>query len=137
MAIFRKYLYCKNCERPHREWETRYYTVQTGPYTVQPRSNSFRNIHHCIGCDEILERPEPAFSQFIFLGFFLVSAFFTISSVQNGMWGNAFFSVVLGGSCIYSLVNLKNKPQYKPIYDRWVHKHGANPDNWPKSCKPD
>ena len=130
MAIFRKYLYCKNCERPHREWETRYYTVQTG-------SDSCQNVHHCIDCDEILERPEPAFLQFVCLGFFLFFTFLTISSVQKGMWGVAFWTVVLGWFCIYSFVSLKNKPQYKLIYDRWVHKHGANPDNWPKSCKPD
>ena len=130
MAILRRYLYCKNCKRPHREWETGYHTVQT-------HSNTFSNFHHCIGCDEILERPEPAFLQFVILGLFLVMAFLTISSVQKGMWGGAFLSVVLGVVCIYGFVSLKNKPQYKRIYDRWVHKYGANPDKWPKSCKPD
>ena len=55
-----------------------------------------------------------------------------VKSMETISWPSG----VLGGY-ISSLVSHKNKTQYKPIYDRWVHRHNTNPDDWPKSYKPE
>ncbi|HAO65963.1 MAG TPA: hypothetical protein DCR17_04680 [Verrucomicrobiales bacterium] len=33
------------------------------------------------------------------------------------------------------VVYLRTKRQIKPIYDRWVHQHGTDPDKWPVPVK--
>ena len=52
----------------------------------------------------------------------------TVSESDNKpLLALAFVAFPLG----YSAYGLWKKSKCKPIYDRWVHNYGSNPENWP------
>jgi hypothetical protein len=70
-------------------------------------------------------------TSFVALGISLFSFPTALSSNDQQSLEGFYVGGIIG---IFALgAFLRTKRQYKPIYDRWVHKHGTNPDDWPKS----
>ena len=64
--------------------------------------------------------------------------------VYGEMWRGLLGDWLLGGALVLGVLWLPafiNARSYsrrlKPIYDRWVHQHGTDPDKWPDASKPE
>ena len=128
MAAWKKYCYCTNCGRPYFETE-----IRTGEL-VWTGDGSYSPSRHCINCDQTVCQPSPLFSLLFCIVMMCVSPFVAIFSETPGNWSilvPALFLSFLG--LIGFRAGFKSVRECKSIYDRWVHKHGTNPDDWPKS----
>ena len=131
MPNWYNYSYCKKCDRPLQGRQRRRIRHHQG----YKYDNGIR--YHCIFCHEIdLGRPSVLGLPFVLC----IAVFFSAISVayiyydtenttQIAVWTTV--TVMMFG--VHILLRLK----CKPIYDRWVHRHGIDPGNWPSSPKSD
>ena len=130
MANWCEYIYCAKCDRPYHSWQCR--TVYT------PRGNGkYYTTSYCLDCSEVMGvKGSPKYlriTSFVALGISLFEFPTALSSNDQQSLNGFYLGGIIG---IFALgAYLHTKRQYKPIYDRWVHKHGTNPDDWPTPTK--
>ena len=134
MASYRAYFYCDKCNQPLRKNEYQYRReVSASGWGVSV-------AYYCRICNSLARKP---FSMAVWA--FVVLLTFLMASVAAGMLSELnntvsdsdnkpllVFAVValpLG----YSAYGLWKKSKCKPIYDRWVHNYGSDPENWPEA----
>ena len=128
MANWCEYIYCAKCDRPYHSWQCR--TVYT------PRGNGkYYTTSYCLDCNEVMGvKGSPKYlriTSFVALGISLFEFPTALSSNDQQSLNGFYLGGIIGITALCSYLHTKR--QYKPIYDRWVQRHGTNPDDWPKS----
>ena len=123
MRSYRAYVYCEECDRPLRENEYRSETTGSGKH----RSTTC----YCGLCNSEARAPSSVWAVKMVLLSIPILVFY--AATRNNL---ADSSLQVFGVCFVPLVFLffdwRTKSKCKPIYDRWVIKHGINPDKWPE-----
>ena len=142
MPDWMSYAYCEKCDRPLRESEYRSERTSSG-------DGSTTN-NYCRLCGSHAGKPKGVFGfmigdLFAWLLFVLgcgLLAFAYQHNQANGFETTALdmvlgISAVVGFPAIILAIGRFQKSTTKPIYDRWVHQHGTDPDKWPDASKPE
>ena len=130
MASYRAYVYCDKCNQPLRKNEYR--------REVSSTSQGVSVAYYCRICNSLARKPfSMAVWAFVVLLTFLMASVAAemLSELNNTVFDSdnkplLVFAVVafpLG----YSAYGLWKKSKCKPIYDRYVHNYGSDPENWP------
>ena len=141
MPNWMSYAYCEKCDRPLRENE--YRSVETS------RGSNRHILYYCKLCDS---RGRKLVSMLGFHFWVIMGWLWTVAGFGGAAWD------YFAGQSEVSDVSLSDtlmrcfgvllitvatfafgwwqKSKYKPIYDRWVHQHGTDPDKWPDATKP-
>ena len=118
MASWNSYCYCKLCDRP---LSTHDYGKSLGKKTT-----------YCRFCASTAEATGKSR---IILGLVLITIATPLIYLQVGnkplLLGipAPVTTILVGAYCIAT--HFRDKSTYSPIYDRWVMKHGTDPDKWP------
>ena len=131
MAGWCNYYYCFSCGRPYCQSETK-----KGGWVVTSDTGSGFHSVHCMSCSKMIH--QPGLLPTILLWVVCVGA----SPVSFARWISSgeqielMITVFCGvGGLLGLRTTLKSSSKYKPIYDRWVQKHGSAPDDWPTPTK--
>ena len=135
MANWSSYAYCDKCDRPLRASETR--LVETGS------GNSQTTTFYCRLCGD----KARGFQKILGLPFSLFGAF-SLAVMELVMYFQQGFSFSEMINLPFPTIELVpvlafvgyfywKKSKCKPIYDRWVHQHGTDPDKWPPAPNSD
>ena len=130
MASYRAFVYCDKCDQPLRKNEYHREVLSSG--------KGVSVTYYCRICNSLARKP---FSMAVWV--FVVLLTFLMTSLAAGMLSDlnntvsdssnkpllvfAVVSFPLG----YFAYGIWKKSKCKPIYDRWVRKHGSGPENWP------
>jgi len=138
MPNWMSYAYCDRCDRPLRENE--YRSVTTGG------GDSQQTIRYCKLCDTRGRKPHSilGFNLWNLMGWLftvfvicLASCHYFVRQVWDHDPTAIEFCLMILGCLIPFVGGYWEKLNCKPIYDRWVHQHGTDPDEWPDVPKPE
>ena len=132
MAIYWNYAYCEKCDRPFRRNECRSESIGSG--------KTRRTIYYCRVCEsqardfnKIIILPKNLFIALILcIGFTVV--YFQGAS-PSIMVGVPFPAIEIIAGLVFVGLFVRTKSKCKPIYERWVMRHGTDPDKWPDAPK--
>ena len=123
MATYRAYVYCEECDRPLRENEYRSETAGSGEHRG--------TTYYSRLCNSTARAPRSVWV--VKMALLSIPILVLYAATRNNL---ADSSLQVFGVCFVPLFFLffdwRTKSKCKPIYDRWVIKHGINPDKWPE-----
>ena len=132
MPNWMSYIYCEKCDRPLRKNEYRRVEISRGGnhhilYYCKLCNTRGRKLHSILGFN-LLNLVGWFFTVFVIC---LASRHYFVRQVWD-------YDPTAIEFCLLILVCLMpivcgrwQKSKCKPIYDRWVHQHGTDPDKWP------
>ena len=122
MANFRDYYYCMHCDRPLRLGkETQRISEGYG--------DNRRTWIECLVCVSKCHEPSKSFLSIAVL-LFLSFMWFTGPARS---YSDPIGLIPIGLMVAIIIRRFWDSHRYKPIYDRWVKKHGSNSEVWPKN----
>ena len=133
MSNWSSHAYCDKCDRPLRGSETR--LVKTGSGDSQTTTYYCRLYgDKARGFQKILGLPYSLFIALVLAVMELVMYFQQVFSFSE-MINLPFPTIELVPVLAFMGYFYWKKSKCKPIYDRWVHQHGTDPDKWPRPVK--
>ena len=123
------YVYCKNCDRPRKEADSRI------------NGSGYLTAYFCKSCNKRAAVAMTWNRQHLWLACYLPFIFWALVDCLN-LYRSGFDKndiPLVGPVIIFCLEGLRraNNAKFRAIYDRWVIKHGINPDKWPDAPKPE
>ena len=135
MPNWMSYVYCTKCDRPLRIHESRSETNGGG--------DSQQTSHYCRLCDTRGRKPMSMFGfnlwdvmgwLWVLLGIGGVVWYYFLSKAE-GLDVTVNDMLQVGLVVLFALpmfaVGWWQKSKCKPIYDRWIMRHGSDPEHWP------
>lgn len=120
MAKWCNYIYCSECDRPFLKTKRRIVTFRT----TDNKSSAFS---HCLYCGLSFASLSPTFWRNVSLPALGVSSVaFAIALSTNNPDAWAFG--LLSAAPLFPFFRMRKR--CKPIYDRWIEKHGSDPSGW-------
>jgi len=128
MQVWNDFVYCLKCDRPLRECDY----SQSENVRGDGQRQTIRRCNYCfrktVGSRRLGVFPPMLIHMFLFITLSLLCWVFQDDKKVSVVIG--FFALVPAG------FHQMQKFKLKPIYDRWVHQHGTDPDKWPDATKP-
>ena len=120
MAGWCNYIYCSECDRPFLNTKRR--VVKFIPW-----DNKGSAFSHCLYCGFSFESLSPKFWRNVSvpaLGISSVAFAIALSTNNPDAWAFG----LLSAAPLFPFFRMRKR--CKPIYDRWIEKHGSDPGGW-------
>lgn len=120
MAGWCNYIYCSECDRPFLNTKRRVVKFITW-------DNKGSAFSHCLYCGFSFESLSPKFWRNVSvpaLGISSVAFAIALSTNNPDAWAFG----LLSAAPLFPFFRMRKR--CKPIYDRWIEKHGSDPGGW-------